>query len=299
MVLLEVIQQPISLARTPLRRPTPVIDGRLPSLNGLPKHRKLLERAVAHFRDDVRVVGLVAGGSLAHGAADFYSDVDLYIVVKDAAFDRIFAERDAIVEAVGSPLFGFVVDPVPGGSTDHIVIYEGPVKFDFMYLKESDFEPAPKWVGCAVFKGATGHVGDIVAHSEGLAPPQPTTEDLLNLNQKFWIWSWYVFGKIVRGELWEALDCLHNIRSLALVPMLDWVAERPHEGYRRLERKTDPEAASRLMVTVAAVEPQALYAALRAEMDLFRSLRAVLFDRYGLTFDPTPEEVLESEMSRR
>jgi len=32
-----------------------VIDGRLPSLNRLPEHRKLLERAVARFRDDVRV----------------------------------------------------------------------------------------------------------------------------------------------------------------------------------------------------------------------------------------------------
>ena len=84
-----------------------MIDGRLPSLNRLSEHRKLLERAVARLRDDVRVVGLVAGGSLAHGAADFYSDVDLYIVVQDEAFDGIFAERDVIVEAVGSPLFSF------------------------------------------------------------------------------------------------------------------------------------------------------------------------------------------------
>jgi hypothetical protein len=49
----------------------------LPSLDGLPEYRKLLERAVARFRDDVRLVGLLSGGSLAHGGADFYSDVDL------------------------------------------------------------------------------------------------------------------------------------------------------------------------------------------------------------------------------
>jgi predicted nucleotidyltransferase len=140
-----------------------VIDGRLSSLDRLRKHRKLLERAVARFQDDVRAVGLVAGGSLVHGAADFYSDVDLYIVVQDEAVDRIFAERNTIVESVGSPLFSFDVDPMPGGSTDHIVIYEGPVKFDFMYLKESDFKPDPKWVGYAVLKGATGHVGDVAA----------------------------------------------------------------------------------------------------------------------------------------
>ncbi len=275
-----------------------MIDGRLPSLDQLPEHRKLLERAVARFRDDVRVLGLVLGGSLAQGVADFHSDIDLYMVVRDEAFDGIFAERDALVPAVGSPLFGFDVDPIPGGSTDHIVIYEGPIKFDFMYLKESDFKPAPKWAGCVVLKDMSGHVGDVVARSERLAPPQPATEELLELNQKFWTWCWYVFGKIVRGELWEALDGIHGIRSQALVPLLDWAAERPHEGYRRLE-KTDPESASHLVVTVAAVEPQALYAALQAEMELFRSLRVIVFDRFGLTFDSRAEEVLESEMSRR
>ena len=103
----------------------------------------------------------------------------------------------------------------------------------------------------------------------------------------------------MRGELWEALDGLHSIRSLALVPLLDWAAERPHEGYRRLERKTDPATASRLMATVAPMQPEALYAALQAEMELFRSLRAMVFGHYRLTFDPTPEERLESVMSRR
>src|SRR5215217_8186299 len=187
---------------------------------------------------------------------------------------------------------------MPGGSIDHIVIYEGPVKFDFMYLKESDFTPNPKWVGCAVLEDASGRVGAAVARSEGLAAPQPTTEELLGLNQKFWTWCWYVFGKIVRGELWEALDGLHNIRSLALVPLLDWAAERSHEGYRRLEGKLDAETASRLEATLSPLEPEALYAALRVEVELFRGVRAAVFDRHGLGFNPAPEEVLEAEMGR-
>jgi predicted nucleotidyltransferase len=276
-----------------------VIDDRLPNLNRLPEHRKLLKRAVARFREDERVVGLVLSGSLARGAADFYSDVDLYIVVQDWAFDEIFAERDAIVEAVGSPLFGFVVDPMPGGSTDHVVTYEGPVKFDFMYLEESAFEPALKWVGCAVLKDASGSVGAAIAHSEGLAPPQPTTEELLEMNQTFWTWCWYVFGKIVRGELWEALDGLHNIRSLALVPLLNRAAGSPHEGYRRLEGKLDPETTSLLEATLSPLEPEALYAALRAEVKLYRHLRATVAGRHGLAFDSVPEEALEAEMVRR
>ena len=54
-----------------------------------------------------------------------------------------------------------------------------------------------------------------------------------------------------------------------MAPLLDWAVERRHEGYRRLERKTAPEEALRLLATVAPVRAQALYAALRAEVELF------------------------------
>jgi predicted nucleotidyltransferase len=276
-----------------------VIDGHLPSLDRLPQHRELLERVFARFRDDIRAVGLVLGGSLAQGGADFYSDVDLYVVVRDGAFEDVFAERNSTAEAVGSPLFGFAVDPVSGGSTDHIVVYEGPVKFDFMYLRESDLGPHPRWDGCVVLKDTDGRVGAVVARSEALGPPRPSAEGLSELNQKFWTLCWYAFSKIERGELWEALDSLHNIRGLALVPLLDWTAGSRHEGYRRLERKTNQEQASRLSATVAPMRAHALHAALRAEMELFRELRAAVLDRYGLTIDLAHEEVLESEMSRR
>ena len=81
-----------------------------------------------------------------------------------------------------------------------------------------------------------------------------------------------------------------------MAPLLDWAVERRHEGYRRLERKTAPEEALRLLTTVAPVRAQALYAALRAEVELFQKLRAVVLGHYGLTLGPTPEKVLESEM---
>ena len=126
--------------------------------------------------------------------------------------------------------------------------------------------------------------------------PQPET--LLELNQKVWTWCWYVFGKIMRGELWEALDGVHGIRSRVLLPMLDWMSDGPHEGYRRLESKADPETAARLAATVSTLRPGSLYAALQAEMDLFCDLRDAAFDRFGLNFDPAPERVLKDEMSR-
>jgi predicted nucleotidyltransferase len=269
------------------------------NLDQLPEHRALLERAVAYFRADDRVTGLILGGSLARGGVDIFSDVDLYIVVRDEEFDAIFAERDIAAETTGAPLFRFVVDPVPGGSRDYIVTYQGPIKVDFMYLKESDLKPAPKWAGCPVLKDATGSLATLVARSANAPPPTFGREELKDINQKFWTWCWYVFGKIMRGELWEAVDGIHSIRTLALVPLLDWMAGRPHEGYRRLENKLDRETASRLRATVVAPRVQSLYAALQAEISLFRDLRAVVCDSCKLTLDTAPEETIQAEMERR
>ena len=270
----------------------------VPGLELLPTHRALLERAVNNFRDDDRVVGMILGGSLARGAADFYSDVDLYIVAREESFEAVFDERDAVVRTMGSPLFRFAVDPIPGGSQDYIVMYPGPVKLDLMYYRESEVVPGPNWVCCPVLEDDSGSLETVVSSSAMFRPDRPEPKTLLELNQKFWPWCWYVFGKIMRGELWEALDGIHTIRSEALLPLLDWLSDRPHEGYRRLESKADSETAARLAATVSTLRPESLYAALQAEMDLFCDLRPAAFERFGLTCDPAPESALKVEMNR-
>ena len=67
-----------------------------------------------------------------------------------------------------------------------------------------------------------------------------------------------------------------------------WAAERPHEGYRRLKRKLEPRASDLLAAAVVSLQPEALYAALQAEIALFRELRVIVLDRYKLTIDPKP-----------
>ncbi|HET7271778.1 MAG TPA: aminoglycoside 6-adenylyltransferase [Rubrobacter sp.] len=271
----------------------------VPGLDRLPVHRALLERAVDCFRDDDRVVGMILGGSMAHGAVDFYSDVDLYIVVRDESFEAVFDERDVAAGATGPPLFCFDVDPIPGGSRDYIVTYPGPIKLDLMYHRESEIRPDQKWVGCPVLKDHSGSLVDVVSRSAGSHPDLPEPRELLELDQKFWTWCWYVFGKIMRGELWEALDGIHTIRGEVILLMLDWTGGRRHEGYRRLERKLDPETAARFAATVAPLAADALYEALQAAIALFRDLREPVFELCGLTFDPALEDEIRVEMSRR
>jgi hypothetical protein len=149
-----------------------------------------------------------------------------------------------------------------------------------------------------VLKDASGFVGNVLAKSRNLAPPTPSSEELLEMDKRFWTLCWYVFGKIMRGELWEALSGIHTIRSDTLLPMLDWTAGSPHEGYRRLETRLDPEMAQCLEDTLGLLETGALYDALQAEISLFRDLCEPLFERFGSTYDTAPGEEIRDEMVR-
>lgn len=55
-----------------------------PSASDTPHHAATLQRTVEHFEKDPAVLGLVLGGSLAHGFGSPESDVDVMIVVSDA-----------------------------------------------------------------------------------------------------------------------------------------------------------------------------------------------------------------------
>ena len=270
-----------------------------PTLEEFPGHRHLLKRAHTYFQPDPRVIGLVVGGSVAKGRVDLYSDIDLYIVVRDEDFDEVFAERDAAAEKIGKPLFRFIPDHLPFGRHWYIVLYQGAVQLDFKYTRVSEMTPSEVLADYVILKDSASFLADVQSKSQGLLRPQLDPKRLLALNQKFWIWCWYVFGKIKRGELWTALAGINDIRRLALLPMLHWVYRFPHEGYRRLEKKLDPKTAAQLEATVTGLVSEALYAALKAEISLFLDLRTLLSDRYEVTFDPMSEQSLQKEMSQR
>jgi predicted nucleotidyltransferase len=67
------------------------------------------EQVIARFADacsaDARIVAAFVGGSIARGEADRHSDIDLCIVTTDAAAEDVFADREALVARLGTPLF--------------------------------------------------------------------------------------------------------------------------------------------------------------------------------------------------
>ena len=102
----------------------------------------------------------------------------------------------------------------------------------------------------------------------------------------------------MRGELWEAIDALHTIRTRALVPLITWGAGAPAEGSRRLEQKADGEVLAHLAGTLAPPESPALYAALQESVALYGALRDPLFARFGLETSRDAERALGAALAQ-
>jgi hypothetical protein len=185
----------------------------------------------------------------------------------------------------------------------YIAVYDGPVKVDFNYVRLATATANWKMAARLVLKDTNEALRDVIRASAGLAAPPPSPEMLDALYNKFWTWCWYVFGKIARGELWEALDGVHTIRSLALVPLAEWDAGSTREGHRRIESRLSADVRMRLAATVSSLDATALYTVLQSEIDLFRDLQARVWPRYSVPFDETTgrviREAIRSAWARR
>jgi predicted nucleotidyltransferase len=272
------------------------MDLKIPSLDTLPEHRRLLTSARERFEADDRLVGVLLGGSLAAGTADAFSDIDLYLFVRDHAFESVFADREVLAHSIGPVLVRYLGDHMPGGQHQLIVWYKGPLHVDLMFRRWSETVPHWKWKGAVIITDREGAMAELREASHAIRPPTLTWEQVNSLNQKFWGWVAYTLGKILRGELWEAFDGIAWIRNEALLVMLAWAQDAPYEGHRRLESKLDHHLSKLFNETLCSREPESLHGALMAEVRLFRELRSGLSARLDQGFDERLEKEMMAEL---
>ena len=113
------------------------------------RHDAVIERLTRAARDDERIVAAWLQGSRADGSADAYSDIDIYLAIRDEAyadFDKIaFIERAAPV----------LVHATPPGLPGVVCLLAGPVKLDLLVEKRSAVAgPARPAVAMLVDKAA-------------------------------------------------------------------------------------------------------------------------------------------------
>jgi hypothetical protein len=226
----------------------------------------VLDALVDAVAGDGRIVAVTQGGSATLGAVDEYSDLDLVVVCRDDAHAAVLAEAPALAGRLGPLLVCFTGDHV--GEPRLLICLYGPplLHVDLKFVRLAD-------LGDRVEEGVSIWRRDDVAET-ALRPGKPhwPQPDLQWIEDRFWVWVHYCAAKIGRGELFECLDALTQIRSLVLGPLLAVRHGRRPQGVRRLEQYA-PESAA-LERTLGDHTAAGCTEALRATIELYRELRA-------------------------
>ncbi|GIH21085.1 hypothetical protein [Rugosimonospora africana] len=113
-------------------------------------HATVLHRLRSSISADERFIGLAAGGSLLAGTVDWYSDLDLLVVVDSAHHAAVMNARQQLARAWGKLLVAFTGEHV-GEPRLLICLYDDPilhVDLKFVTLDELKHrieDPAVLW----------------------------------------------------------------------------------------------------------------------------------------------------------
>ena len=234
----------------------------------LPVHERFIERAIEYLRQDQRLTGLLAGGSMVNGSMDEYSDLDLIVVYRHECQREIMEQRLRIAEELGNLLSAFTGEHV--GEPRLVICLYGPdplhVDLKFVHPKELESRienPKILW--------ERGSDITTILNQTTTTPPYP---DPQWIEDRFWVWIHYGATKLGRGELFEVIDLLTFMRSTVLGPLVLIRNGQQPRGVRKLEKYGIQELED-LKGTISLHSFDSCYQALKNTINIYQSLRQV------------------------
>ena len=242
----------------------------------LPVHLRRLKAVCRNAMGEPTVLGMVIGGSFASGEADVYSDLDMQLVVEDEAVEATSGELRRLAEEAGPVVAAFFAEHV-GLPHMLIVLYDDLIHADFEPLAVTQVGTRNAGLATHVLWERDGIVSSALTGTQEEDP----AADLRWIEDRMWTWSWYIQTKVLRGELYEALDGLQYLRDSVLFKLLAIRrGERP-SGARRVEARIG-EWAHQFADTLPVLSRESMMRALRASMTLYQMLADPLLERYGV-----------------
>jgi len=225
--------------------------------------RPILDRFVTACEQDDRVVAAFLGGSHGRGEADAYSDVDLCVIAKDAAYEALVGDRAGFVGRLGTPLFfedfgfaGLVFFILADGT-------EGELFFGAEGRLE-ELEPGPTIRTLFDPRG----ILETFAFAEERTDPAEQHEALRQNLAWFRHELSHFIAAIGRGELWWAAGQLESLRGHCVnLVRIESGAFAGEEPYEKLDHTIELAALSPIAKTFVPLERGAL---LRAARELVR-----------------------------
>ncbi len=262
----------------------------------LPEHQAVKNRFVQACASDERIVAGFLGGSYAAGSADQFSDLDLYVVIADEAFDEFDAKRDEFLRRLGEPLF--VEDfGLPG------VVF-----FVFANGAEGELGIGRERNHSDTYHGPRIPLVDKKSLLQNTEPARAVVdagEQADRLRQLVY-WFWHEASHFVtamgRNQLWWAHGQLEQLRAYCIKlarmrsDFLD--ADADNEPYFKLEKVLPVEHLAPLRETFCPLEWDPMLRSGKLIISFYKDLAPALAQQAGLSYPASLEQVVLRRLER-
>lgn len=175
----------------------------------LPLYReKLLNNALTDLKSDANVLGIYLNGSLAKGNYDFYSDIDLHIIVTAQSLDQFKQSKKDRASGWGDVLYH------EGGSEESPLVvthYEEFVKIDSWYHHPAEIEPTIWLQDIDPLYDPHGIIENIKKDSSQFTY-KVTAEDVESWRTKIFAFAHETYRAVMRSESYYALANVDKVR---------------------------------------------------------------------------------------
>ena len=251
----------------------------------------LLDRVTALVESDERLLAALVFGSHATGTADAFSDVDIGLVVTDAAHDEVVARRDDLVAALGEPL---LAEDFGTRTNVHVINAEGPA-YELILVRAADLDLTRPY---RVLIDKANVIPAVLARE----PAIPGTGDEREAVRRLVTWFWHDLEHVItalgRGQLLWAHGGLEELRGvcIGLARMAAGADPEPDDPYWKVDLALSGELVAALRATVVPAEPGAMRVAALALVQLYRELAPSLAEAHGIAYPAELDRLLSARL---
>jgi predicted nucleotidyltransferase len=257
-------------------------------------HLTFMNRFVQVCRANDWIVAAFLVGSYAKGKADENSDLDLYLITTDEAYDDFVSKRESFVRLLGEPLFIEDFD-LPGIV---FLIFPDGSEVEVSYVRENQVNHVVNEPFKVLLDKKDITVGVIPREREVDRDEQ--REKLRRLIYWFWHELSHFITAMGRGQLWWAQGQLGALRlyCMNLARLRNNFADTDigEEGYFKIENALPVEQLSSLQTTFPPLEQSAMLQAALVIVDFFKELAPPLAQTHGIPYPDGLERVMVARL---
>jgi len=259
--------------------------------------RDIASRFLAVCLADARIVAAFLGGSHARGQADEYSDLDLYFVTTDEAYEEFLAEKARFAHQLGKLLF--LEDfGVPHG---YLFIHANGTEGEFWFGRQSDYQD----ICSGPYKVLFDRFGILV----GGVFPTPVADQAMQMGvlRRQIDWFWHELSHFIkamgRKQWWFAYGQIEAMRRICVIlarlnhDFTDATAEEG-EPYFKIEESLPVENLRPLQSTCCEFEQDALLEAGKALCEYYMAVAPAMAKAHGLAYSVELEHLMRAQLLR-